>query len=302
MSTGLTHSNIKHANCRSFSGPFAHRRYWVLDSECAFPFIFNSLIYYLHQSLVQFHSDLKFKTTFLTTQSPRTLPTHSTTLCYPRHTSHKMRRYITVALILLILSAIDFALAVPVQITEKCQVCADVVHVPKDAITVLGKRGDRWKEMVDLFENFDRWWAGAPYTARPPSVSAPLKSGGSMQAHAPPPSPASSTESDQGIELSVWHPPTPSPALSTESDSGLKPPPPSPASLTESEEWHTPPLSPGSDSDSDSGRWSTISNAPSAGSVFENLLIANDELKLKGLLPAPPGGAVNEAQSELSRV
>jgi hypothetical protein len=50
--------------------------------------------------------------------------------------------------ILLILSIIDFALAAPilVQVQEKCQACVDVVHIPKDAITVLGKRGDEWLE------------------------------------------------------------------------------------------------------------------------------------------------------------
>ena len=44
--------------------------------------------------------------------------------------------------ILLILSIIDrdFALPAPVLVQEKRQAGVDVVHIPKDAITVLGKR------------------------------------------------------------------------------------------------------------------------------------------------------------------
>jgi hypothetical protein len=60
-----------------------------------------------------------------------------------------MRRCDIVSGILLILSIIDFALAAPVLLQEKHQAstaCVGVVHIPKDVITVLGKRGDEWLE------------------------------------------------------------------------------------------------------------------------------------------------------------
>jgi hypothetical protein len=53
-----------------------------------------------------------------------------------------MRRCDIISGILLILSIIDFALAAPVLLQEKRQASVDVVHVPKDVMTVLGKRGD----------------------------------------------------------------------------------------------------------------------------------------------------------------
>jgi hypothetical protein len=52
-----------------------------------------------------------------------------------------MRQYDIFSGILLILSIIDFALAAPVPVREKRQACIDVVHIPRDAITVLGQRG-----------------------------------------------------------------------------------------------------------------------------------------------------------------
>lgn len=51
-----------------------------------------------------------------------------------------MRRYDKIFGILLILSIIDFALAAPIRVQNKCQACVDVVHIPKDEIAVLGKR------------------------------------------------------------------------------------------------------------------------------------------------------------------
>jgi hypothetical protein len=67
-----------------------------------------------------------------------------------------MRRYDVVSGILLILSIIDFAefaLAAPVLVQEKRQACVDMVHKPKDVITVLGKRGleDIEKLVGDFF-------------------------------------------------------------------------------------------------------------------------------------------------------
>jgi hypothetical protein len=63
-----------------------------------------------------------------------------------------MRRCDVVSGILLILSIIDFALAAPVSLQEKRQACVDVVHIPKDVIAVLGKRGDEWlQKFVDNY-------------------------------------------------------------------------------------------------------------------------------------------------------
>ena len=54
-----------------------------------------------------------------------------------------MRRYDIVSGILLILSIIDFALAAPVSTQEKHQKIADVAQIPKNVITMSGKR---WEE------------------------------------------------------------------------------------------------------------------------------------------------------------
>ena len=142
-----------------------------------------------------------------------------------------MRWYNTVPLILLILSIINFALAAPALMPENKTVRVDVVHVPKDGITVLGKRGDELEKVAKLFDNFDRWWgndyldldAESSSAVLPPSSSesAPLESGhasGSMQVQVPPANPASSTESDRNPESSMSHPPTPSTASSSESN------------------------------------------------------------------------------------
>jgi hypothetical protein len=57
-----------------------------------------------------------------------------------------MRRYDIVTGILLVLSIIDFALAAPLLAQEKHQSRVDVVHIPKDVTTVLGKR---WEEELE---------------------------------------------------------------------------------------------------------------------------------------------------------
>ena len=61
-----------------------------------------------------------------------------------------MRRYSIVSRILLILSVIDFALAAPVLVQRR-QASVDVVHIPEDAITVRGKRGNGLEEMGEEF-------------------------------------------------------------------------------------------------------------------------------------------------------
>jgi len=69
-----------------------------------------------------------------------------------------MRRYDIVSGILLILQLriINFALAAPVLVREKRHACVDVVHIPKDVITVLGKRGD--DEIEKLAEEYFKKW------------------------------------------------------------------------------------------------------------------------------------------------
>ncbi len=217
-----------------------------------------------------------------------------------------MRRYNMLFRILLILSVANFALAAPVLVQEKRPACVDVVHVPRDVITVLGKRMD---EFLWMMENFERLFdsesslesasteSSLEHSSEHGSESSlehSLESGsehGSMESHhssasslplpsdpdresmgvdsdAPAPSPQGSTESEQS------HTPPSSPDWSTESEHWHTPP---------SEHWHTPPSSLGSstESDSDSDRWSTISNAPSTESQFENLQAVDQELKGK---------------------
>ena len=64
-----------------------------------------------------------------------------------------MRRYDVVSRILLILSIIGFAFAAPVLVQENCQACANMVHIPKDVITVLGKRVEE-EELEKLLEKY----------------------------------------------------------------------------------------------------------------------------------------------------
>ena len=61
-----------------------------------------------------------------------------------------MRRYDIVSGVILTLSIIDFALAAPVLVQEKRQARVDVVNIPKDVTTILGKRGD--EELEKLVE------------------------------------------------------------------------------------------------------------------------------------------------------
>jgi hypothetical protein len=131
-----------------------------------------------------------------------------------------MRRYYIVSGILLILPIIDFAVAAPVLVQEKRQAGVDVVHIPEDAITMLGKRGDELNELwlklfghpEDHFAKPEESSAARPSSSSPPSgpadgwtdVKQPLPSipeepsPVSSPDHAPP-SPGSLTES--GYEL-----------------------------------------------------------------------------------------------------
>ena len=62
-----------------------------------------------------------------------------------------MRQCDMVVGVLFILSIINFALAAPVPVQEKGQAWVDVEHIPRNVITVLGKRGSDEKLMKDLF-------------------------------------------------------------------------------------------------------------------------------------------------------
>jgi hypothetical protein len=64
----------------------------------------------------------------------------------------KMRRYDVVSGIIFIIFIIDSALAAPVLVQEKRQARVDVVHMPKDVITVLGKRVN--EELEKLLEAY----------------------------------------------------------------------------------------------------------------------------------------------------
>jgi hypothetical protein len=153
-----------------------------------------------------------------------------------------MRRYYIVSGILLILPIIDFAVAAPTLLQEKRQAGADVVHIPKDAITMLGKRGD---ESTELLLKLLRLGPSRDHFAKPESSAAHPSSSSPQLApadgwtdltqplspipeepspvsspdHAPP-NPGSLTES--GHELMDWDvPPGPSsPASSTISSTG----------------------------------------------------------------------------------
>jgi hypothetical protein len=64
-----------------------------------------------------------------------------------------MHRYDIITGILLILSMIDFALAAPISVQDSGQALVDVVHIPKDVITVFGERsGD--EELEKLGEEY----------------------------------------------------------------------------------------------------------------------------------------------------
>jgi hypothetical protein len=105
-----------------------------------------------------------------------------------------MRRYNIVSGILLILSIIHFALAAPLSVQEKRQERVDVVHIPKDVITVLGRR---WGE--DLEKLLEEYLEGEK-----PAESAP-------------PGP-------ENMSKNVVQPPAPNPAASTANPDPLREP------------------------------------------------------------------------------
>lgn len=84
-----------------------------------------------------------------------------------------MRRYYIASGILLILPIIDFVLAAPVLVQEKCQAGVEVVHKPEDAIIILGKRGDELNELWLKFLNEDHFAKSEKSSAARPSSSSP---------------------------------------------------------------------------------------------------------------------------------
>ena len=103
-----------------------------------------------------------------------------------------MRRYIIVFGILLILSIIDLALAAPVLVQDKRQGWVDVIDIPEDAKTALGKRvgADAIEQLWDKWY-FEGLWGkpkkspGAPASSTStPSGSAPSGSEPSGPDHA----------------------------------------------------------------------------------------------------------------------
>jgi hypothetical protein len=107
-----------------------------------------------------------------------------------------MRRYDIVSVILLILSIIDFALAAPVLVQEKRQARVDVVHIPRDVITVvLEKRGD--EELEKMAEEYFKT-SGKPvessdaHASSSPALPGP-DDGPANVVQAPAPNPALST-------------------------------------------------------------------------------------------------------------
>ena len=108
-----------------------------------------------------------------------------------------MRRYYIVSGILLTLPIISFAVAAPVLVQEKHQAVVDVVHIPEDVITMLGKRGDELDELLLTF-------IGVPedHFPKPESSSAARPSLSS-----PPSAPAGSTDVKQSLPSIPEEPP-----------------------------------------------------------------------------------------------
>ena len=123
-----------------------------------------------------------------------------------------MRRYYIVSGILLILPIIDFTVAAPVLIQEKRHVGVDVVHIPEDAITLLGKRGDAddLDELLRIYE--DHFAKPEESSAARPSSAMSDADYELVDAHAPP-NPGTSTES--GHELPEVHAPPPTQVFPT---------------------------------------------------------------------------------------
>jgi hypothetical protein len=108
-----------------------------------------------------------------------------------------MRLYYIVSGTLLILSIIDFAVTAPVLVQEKIQARVDVVHMPGDAMTMLGKRGDDSGELGELWvELFDHPESHFPPKPEELPAMHPLSS-------LPPSEPADGSMSSNRYRLSI---------------------------------------------------------------------------------------------------
>ncbi|KAI0276435.1 hypothetical protein BGY98DRAFT_935068 [Russula aff. rugulosa BPL654] len=68
-----------------------------------------------------------------------------------------MRRCYIISGILLMLPIIDSAVvAAPVLVQEKPQARVDVAHIPEDATTVFGKRGNEWNGLLKLLNQLGK--------------------------------------------------------------------------------------------------------------------------------------------------
>ena len=94
--------------------------------------------------------------------------------------------------IILILSIIEFALAAPILVQEKRQVGVDALHIPKDVITVLGKRGDdELARLLDeYFKTIRKTAQSSDAHASSSSVPSGPGHGSTSVVQAPPPNPA----------------------------------------------------------------------------------------------------------------
>jgi hypothetical protein len=79
--------------------------------------------------------------------------------------------------IFLILPIINFAVAAPVLVQEKLQARVDVVHIPKHAVTMLGKRAGELDEI--LWDAEGHYFVRPEYSAKPGESSATRPSSGS---------------------------------------------------------------------------------------------------------------------------
>ena len=120
-----------------------------------------------------------------------------------------MRRCYIVSGILLILSIVDFALAAPILVQEKRQASVDAVKLPKEVITVLGKRVG--EDLEKLAEEFAKTW-GKPIDSSDAHVSS---------SSAPPGPDRGSTDVVQAPAPGAPNPapPTPNPGLLMEPSS-----------------------------------------------------------------------------------
>jgi hypothetical protein len=150
-----------------------------------------------------------------------------------------MRRYNKVSWIFLILTVITFALAAPVLVQDKRQAWVDVVHVPEDVVTILGKRimdedlNVVWHPVHVHFLNVLGEHPAAPPLNVPPPNPAEVQV---PEVHAPPPNPA-----EVQVAPEVHAPPLPMNPADSESDSESidlddDAPPASPEWSTESED------------------------------------------------------------------